>query len=97
MSRKSSVSVPGGATRCHDRPPSTVLRMVPFEPLAHATWLLTADSARNRASLFVVVGCQVRFVVAPAPGGATRNVARTREEIIKARFMSGQHNPAMST
>src|SRR5271163_2688539 len=50
MPRKSSFSAPGGmAQDCHMYPPSSVRRMVPLAPLAHATPLPTAWMPRRPA------------------------------------------------
>ena len=48
-SRKSSFSAPGMDFRSHVAPPSTVRRMVPCSPLAHAIVRSTALTPRRRA------------------------------------------------
>jgi hypothetical protein len=49
MSRKSVVSAPGTGRRIHVDPPSSVLKTVPFDPLAQAVRSSTTETPRRLA------------------------------------------------
>src|SRR5262252_5472435 len=77
-SRKSALCAAGMGRGCHVRPPSTVLRIVPPAPLAHATDDETALTPRSRA--VTPLDCGSTRTAASAATRSTGNV-RTRPGI----------------